>query len=589
MRPITPLVLAVASLTTACSSDGDPPAIAVATTGAPVPADVSVAPTSTAPGTSTGGAGDLADGTSPPQPVVPLAANAGYVIEITGAEEVVFDWTTDQCQPEHIPDIAARAFRTPDGQVNLLVSHWSAWRMVGPSLDDLTSDCSATLLDSDFDPEPAAYDDAEWLAAVYTIDGQTYHGIVHNEYRGDTHSAARPGQCPSGERLPCLDVSFTQVVSVDGGRTFQHAAPPPGHLVATLPYTYRDDTVPSGIRQPSNIVDGRDGYWYLFGNVSDQPDQEQWVCAMRTDDLADPKAWRYWDGDGFDGVWGDPYRDPTLGDDQKCAPYAFDAIGNSLNEGIVFDESIGRFVMVGVGFAPEGRDPAWGIYAATSADLSTWSTRERLLELPLTPTVVDDANDLFYAYPALIDPDSTSPNFETSDGSAYLYMTRINAGGNSLDRDLVRWPVAISPVPAPVPDWTFDGDDGGWVADNDLAPLSVVDGLLTTSSTGADPWMLSPQLRLDARPARAVVRMRASGGAGVNAVGQLFWSVEGDERFVEARSITFTVELDGEWRDHSLDLSSVPGWTGTVTGFRLDPLDGTDRSIAIDRITIAAI
>jgi hypothetical protein len=520
--------------------------------------------------------------------VVALEPAPDTVLEVTGPEEVVFDWTTDQCEPEHIPDIAPRAFRSPDGQVNLTIGHWSTWRMVGPSLDELASDCSGPLLTSGYDPDPAAFDDSAWLAAVYTVDGETYHGIVHNEYRGDTHGAARPGQCPSGQRLPCLDTSFTQVVSTDGGRTFADAAPPPSHLVATLPYTYRDDTVPSGIRQPSNIIDGRDGYWYLFGNVSDQPAEEQWVCAMRTDDLADPSAWRYWDGDGFDGVWGDPYLDADLTADDKCAPYALDAIGSSLNEGIVYDTSIERFVIVGVGFDPVGPEPRWGVYTATSADLVDWTTRRFLIELPITPTI-SGPDDLQYAYPTLIDPDSDSPNFETSDGEFYLYMSRFNFGGNSLDRDLVRWPVRFVDEPLPSPDWTFDdGDTGGWIADNHLEPLTVVDGVLTTTSTGDDPWMLSAPVAFEAEPARLVLRMRASDDAGSFALGQLFWAVDGDPAFVESRSVVFDVEADGEWHDYSVDLTGTSGWDGTITALRLDPLDSDGLTIEIDRIVIAA-
>lgn len=521
-----------------------------------------------------------------PQPVVALASPPKPVLRVTGPEEVVFDWTTDQCEPEHIPDIAPRAFRSPDGDVNLTIGHWSTWRMVGPSLDELTTDCSGPLITSNYDPDPGAFDDSAWLAAVYTVDGETYHGIVHNEYRGDTHTAARPGQCPSGERLPCLDTSFTQVVSIDGGRTFANAAPPPAHLVATLPYRYSDDTVPSGIRQPSNIIDGRDGYWYLFGNVSDQPAEEQWVCAMRTDDLADPGAWRYWDGAGFEGIWGDPYGDAELTADRKCAPYALDTIGASLNEGIVYDASIQRFVIVGVGFDPIGSDP-WGIYTSTSPDLVEWTTREFLLEVPVTPTI-SGPDDLQYAYPTLIDPDSDSPNFETSDGELYLYMSRFNFGGNSLDRDLVRWPVRFDEVPAPSVDWTFDDDEtGGWIADNDLAAPAITDGRLVTETTGDDPWMLSPRVALDAVPARLVVRMRASGDASLD-LGQLFWAVEGDPAYIEARSVTFDVRLDGEWHDYVVDLSDAFGWEGTITSLRLDPMGRAGVRIEVDRIVIAA-
>jgi hypothetical protein len=358
--------------------------------------------------------------------------------------------------------------------------------------------------------------------------------------------------------------------------------------VATLPYTYRDDTVPTGIRQPSNIIDGRDGYWYLFGNVSDHPDERQWVCAMRTDDLSDPSAWRYWDGWAFDGIWGDPYADPDLPDDQRCSPLAEGALGDALNEGVVYDESIDRFVMIGVGTAPVGRGPGWGVYVSTSSDLVEWSTRQFLLEMPITSTVEDVATDLIHAYPTLIDPDSTSPNFETTDGEMYLYMARFNAGGGSLDRDLVRWPVSVVEQPAPVPDWTFDdGRPSGWVQDNDLTRVEVTDGVLSTRSTGDDPWLLSPRLALPARAGRLILEMRVTGGARLETDGQLFWSIDGDPLHVEERSTTFPVVADGTWRTYEVDLSAVPSWTGTITGLRLDPVGGTGRTIEIERVVIA--
>ena len=46
-----------------------------------------------------------------------------------------------------------------------------------------------------------------------------------------------------------------------------------------------------------------------------------------------------------------------------------------------------------------------------------------------------------YAYPSLIDPNSTSRNFNTMGSSGYLYLTHLMTG---YDRDLVRYPVTIS-------------------------------------------------------------------------------------------------------------------------------------------------
>jgi hypothetical protein len=52
------------------------------------------------------------------------------------------------------------------------------------------------------------------------------------------------------------------------------------------------------------------------------------------------------------------------------------------------------------------------------------------------------------AYPAIIDPSSTDRNFRVSGGSTYLYYVRIHYNAlcqQTLDRDLVRIPIQISP------------------------------------------------------------------------------------------------------------------------------------------------
>ena len=50
------------------------------------------------------------------------------------------------------------------------------------------------------------------------------------------------------------------------------------------------------------------------------------------------------------------------------------------------------------------------------------------------------------AYPSVLDPDSSSRNFETTGKRAYLYFTRYNYEScqETLDRDLVRVPIEFT-------------------------------------------------------------------------------------------------------------------------------------------------
>jgi hypothetical protein len=107
-------------------------------------------------------------------------------VSIIGPEEVVFDWTKDRCDMNDVPDLPARAFRDADGKVQLIATHYIGRRMIGNTLDTVKRDCRV-MLNSDMNGDPAMFDDHEWLASFYTLDGQTIYALVHNEYQGNTH------------------------------------------------------------------------------------------------------------------------------------------------------------------------------------------------------------------------------------------------------------------------------------------------------------------------------------------------------------------------------------------------------------------
>jgi hypothetical protein len=364
-------------------------------------------------------------------------------MRITGDAEVVFDWTTEHCIPENIPDLAARAFRDASGTVHLILSHHANYQMLGPDLDHVKVDCNE-IFGSDQDADPSHFNDEEWIASPYTEDGQTIYALVHDEYQGHTH----PGQCPSGDYFDCLDTSLTVAVSRDGGNTYEDALPPPADLVATLPSAYQAGAGPFGIRNPSNIIKGKDGYYYAYMNISQYLNQQQWVCAMRTQDLSDPKSWRFWDGSGFNGEFIDPYaqKGSTPGY-HACAALAIDQIGASLNDSITYNTYLNKYVLIGNSADHlDGRE-VWGWYYAFSDDLLHWTRRELLAEEPLPWTVGNPGSDVSVLYPSLLDPASESRNFETTGRTAYVYFTRMNYGQGHLDRDLVRVPVEFAGSP----------------------------------------------------------------------------------------------------------------------------------------------
>lgn len=366
-------------------------------------------------------------------------------VKVMGPEEIVFDWSQSACDPDDIPDTPARVFRDAQGHVQLIASHYINRRMSGSDLDHLTRDCTV-IMSSHYDPDPAEFNDREWLHSFYTVDGTEVFALVHNEYQGHTH----PGQCPSGEYFECWYNAVTLAVSNDGGESYDHARPPT-HLVASIPYRYEPDSGRTGLFQPSNIVyDATDGYYYALTRVEQYGAHPRGTCVMRTTDLADPTSWRAWDGTGFDVQFVDPYLEvdePSQGD--TCQPVSYDKIG-AMVESLTFSTYFDRYLLVGTG-APRDRnrskvdsegEAVSGIYYSLSDDLIHWTSPKLIMEIETRSTY--HCGDLDpVAYPSVLDANSSSRNFETTGKQVYLYFTRSNYEScqETLDRDLIRVPI----------------------------------------------------------------------------------------------------------------------------------------------------
>jgi len=357
--------------------------------------------------------------------------------EISGPPELVFDWSSDRCEDLDIPDLPARAFRDKDGQVQLISSHANTRRFVGPDLDNVVRDCTIVMT-SHFDPNPSMFNDVEWIGAIYTEDGNTIYAIVHNEFEGWTH----PGYCSrSYWTADCWYNGLTLAVSTDGGLSYGHPVSPPDHLIAASSIQYEIDRGPDGIFHPSSILRGPDGYYYAMVHRVRQTDANPWhACLMRTPDLANPDAWRFWDGAGYEGEFINPYTDAVSNpDNHDCSPIDRDAIWD-MTQSLTYNEYLGRYVLTGSATSIDGT--THGFFVSFSEDMIDWTPRELLLERAL-PWTVQNANEPHYLYPSLLDPESTARSFDKVAETAYLYYTRNNRAPGDLDRDMLRAPVTF--------------------------------------------------------------------------------------------------------------------------------------------------
>jgi hypothetical protein len=119
--------------------------------------------------------------------------------------------------------------------------------------------------------------------------------------------------------------------------------------------------------------------------------------------------------------------------------------------------------------------------------------------------------------------------------------------------------------------WDFTRSDWGWRATNSDPATSDLPGWALRPL--ADPAISSPPLNLDAARFGAVEVRLAAGTAARDA--QLFFLDAGGQAD-EARSVRWTLAPADGPTTYRLDLRSAPGWSGTITGLRLDPVGAGD-------------
>jgi hypothetical protein len=314
--------------------------------------------------------------------------------------------------------------------------------MTGPDLDHIRPDCRVVYRGGE-ESAPERYDDRSWIASPYTLDGETVFALVHNEF----HGHLRPALCASREYERCWANAVTEIASHDGGLSFAHA-PAPRHLVAALPYRYAGDVGRrTGYFTPSNIV-ARDGFHYAFFWAEAQGAQKRGACLMRTADLADPRAWRGWDGGDFTVQFADPY----VATDITPAKHVCTPVGDgrlvATVASVTLHRGSGLYVALMATSRPvkPGEQPATGVFASTSPDLLHWS--EPALVMKAAVQFKLDCGDAHaISYPSLLDPAAATRNFEDTGDIAYLYMTDFHLRDCRLNqnRDLVRVLVTLGP------------------------------------------------------------------------------------------------------------------------------------------------
>ena len=127
-----------------------------------------------------------------------------------------------------------------------------------------------------------------------------------------------------------------------------------------------------------------------------------------------------------------------------CAPVDFNSIG-TISESLTYNTYLKKWMLVGGSVGDPLFDKPPGVYYALSDDLLEWTNATLLMEAEIRWSADCNPPDPIKD-PSLLDPDSTSRNFETVGQRAQLFYTHFHFSGcnGTLDRDLIRVPIEFT-------------------------------------------------------------------------------------------------------------------------------------------------
>ena len=300
---------------------------------------------------------------------------------------------------------------------------------LGHNLGTLKRDCRIVFAGRHSD-RPEDYSDRVWIASTWSEGDLTIFALGHDEYQAHR----RRGRCRFATYAECWWNAIVLLRSDDGGRSFSRVGDRP---VATIPSRQDVDQGHSrGFYEPGNIVKRGDAYYALI-RAGGEGAQQAGTCLFRTNDLTRPESWRFFDGQGFSPN-ADPYRD----DVRNAKPCArLKGLKGSVGS-VTYAPAFGVYVAVSAFGSKTSSEN--GFYYSVSTDLIHWSEGRRFLALS-TPWSASCGEDRFI-YPSLVDPQSSSRNFDVVGPDPYLYCVRQHFDGcqDTMQRDLVRMKVRLS-------------------------------------------------------------------------------------------------------------------------------------------------
>ena len=339
-------------------------------------------------------------------------------------KEVVILDTEGDCTTADTIDLADQpltAFRRSINDVLLFTSNSTNIIVSGPNVNTaVRNGCKSNLI-STWNPNPNTYNGKEWLMAAYkTVNGEIV-GFVHNEYHGEVVKVPTPEICKreEDEKHKCWQGSVTAVRSLDGGKTFIDLEAD-RRVIASTPYKYTNGLGRQGYSMPKVVGKPNDNYIYMFFLATDIPVingvSYNGTCIARGTG-SNGQNWRMWNGSTFSVEDIDPYKNNVTNPKKYlCNPVVS---WNIMSVKYIPAEKL--FLAVGY----RGSESVYSI----SSNLTTWSEPQLFEDAILDE---DESSDGDIWYLSLLDPTSSSINFDTLEENPYLYYRRDKVSGSEV-------------------------------------------------------------------------------------------------------------------------------------------------------------
>jgi hypothetical protein len=319
-------------------------------------------------------------------------------------------------------DMPVTAFRRKDRSVVVLASNQNNFFRVGDSVETARNVSCGTLIEPVNDPDPTKFKARRWLFALHADSYDRVLGFIHNEYHGNEF--LRDGCVKTSQRdFECWYASTTLVISTDGGFTFQDP-PPPTNVLAAPPVKFSTNKKRVGADSPKVVGNPRDGMTYVMITYRDLNRLNRVRQCLLRGSGSKVDDWRAWDGQAFSLDMRSPYVIERSADCVSVYPHVISSIK--------YVQAIQKFIAIGL------RGPR--LFYAFSDDLINWSKPQTLTTVTRKQTRKagePPARDYF----SLLDPESSSINFDTLENRPYIYFVQYRE--DMRYGDLYRVPIAI--------------------------------------------------------------------------------------------------------------------------------------------------